>query len=276
MLDIAPKTFQRIVDIARKRWGIHLTERKTALVANRLTSLLRKTGRFASIEDYVEHLERDANEEDMLVFFDSLSTNVTSFFRDPQHFHFLERELWTPVLRGTIPCANRRVRLWSCACSVGCEPYSLAIQALELVPDIANWDVRILATDLSNKALAAARRGVYAESTVAQMDPALREKYFERVRGDDGLTMYRVRDAVRKLVTIRQLNLMDEWPFAGPFDVVFVRNVMIYFDRETRERLVRRLAGYLRPNGVLAVGGAETLSGLDVPLRPAAASVYLK
>jgi chemotaxis protein methyltransferase CheR len=276
MLDIAPKTFQRIADIAQKRWGIHLTERKTALVANRLTSLLRKTDRFGSIEDYVEHLERDANEEDMLVFFDSLSTNVTSFFRDPQHFHFLERELWTPLLRGTIPCPGRRVRLWSCACSVGCEPYSLAIQALELVPDLANWDVRILATDLSNKALAAARRGVYAESAVRQLDPALREKHFDRVRGDEGSTMFRVRDAVRKLVTVRQLNLMDEWPFAGPFDVVFVRNVMIYFDRETRERLVRRLAGYLRPNGVLAVGGAETLSGLDVPLRPAAASVYLK
>jgi chemotaxis protein methyltransferase CheR len=273
MLEIAPDVFQRIVTLAKARWGIHLTDRKLPLVTNRLNTHLRKTQRFATIADYVDHLERECDEEDMLVFFDILSTNVTSFFRDPQHFHFLERELWTPLVRGAIPCPGRRVRLWSAACSIGCEPYSLAIQALELVPDIDRWDIRILATDLSTKALRGAREGTYPEQVVEKLDAGVRDRYFERIDGAD-TPRYRVCQAVRDLVTINRLNLMEPFPFKGPFDVIFVRNVMIYFDRDTREQLVRRLAEYLRPNGILTVGGAETLSGLDVPLTGAAASVY--
>ncbi len=273
MLDIAPDTFQRITDLAKRRWGIHLTERKLPLVANRLTNFLRRTGKFRSIDEYVQHLEADAGEEDMLVFFDVLSTNVTSFFRDPQHFHLLERDFWTPLLRGVRPANGHRVRLWSAACSVGCEPYSMAIQARELLEHRQDWDVKVLATDLSSKALSAARRAEYADSVVARMDPGLRERHFDRTQGPDG-PMWRVKDATRSMVTVRRLNLMEEWPFRGPFDVIFVRNVMIYFDRDTRESLVRRLAKYLRPGGFLAVGGAETLSGLDVPLKPVAASVY--
>ncbi len=273
MLEIAPNVFSRIVSLAKARWGIHLTDRKLPLVTNRLNTYLRKVQKFDSIEAYVNHLEEACDEDDMLVFFDILSTNVTSFFRDPQHFHFLERELWTPLVRGTIPCPNRKVRLWSAACSVGCEPYSMAIQALELVPDIERWDIRILATDLSSKALRGAREGVYSEQVVEKVEPELRKRYFEPVNAKDG-RMYRVCQAVRDLVIINRLNLMEPFPFRGPFDVIFVRNVMIYFDKDTRERLVQRLAKYLRANGILAVGGAETLSGLDVPLHPAAASIY--
>jgi chemotaxis protein methyltransferase CheR len=275
MLDIAPHVFNRIVALAKARWGIHLTERKLPLVTNRLNTYLRKANKFASIEAYVDHLERECDEEDMLVFFDILSTNVTSFFRDPQHFHFLERELWTPLLRGTIPCPGKKVRLWSAACSVGCEPYSMAIQALELVPDIDRWDVKILATDLSSKALRGARDGLYAEAVVAKLDADVRSRYFEPVTTDKG-RMFRVCSAVRDLVVINRLNLMEPFPFRGPFDVIFVRNVMIYFDKDTREQLVRRLGDYLKVNGILAVGGAETLSGLDTPLNPAAASIYRK
>jgi chemotaxis protein methyltransferase CheR len=274
MIDISPDIFQRIVSIAKSRWGIHLTERKLPLVVNRLSSFLRNTGKFATIDEYVHHLEDGADEDDMLVFFDILSTNVTSFFRDPQHFHALERELYQPAIRGALPI-GRRIRIWSAACSVGCEPYSLAMQALELLPDIATWDVKILATDLSSKALAAARDGIYTDQIVERVDEPLRSKYFERVR-HDGDRAWSVCDQVRKLVVIRRLNLMDQFPFRGPFDAVFIRNVMIYFDRDTRENLVRRIAGYLRPGGILAVGSAETLSGLDVPLKPVAASVYVK
>lgn len=275
MLDIAPAVFQRIVTLAKAKWGIHLTERKLPLVTNRLNTYLRKTQKFPSIAAYVDHLEEACDEEDMLVFFDILSTNVTSFFRDPQHFHFLERELWTPLVRGAIPCPGKRVRLWSAACSVGCEPYSMAIQALELVPDIDRWDVKILATDLSSKALRGAREATYPEQVVAKLDADVRQRYFEPIQGREG-TMYRVCKAVRDLVVINRLNLMEPFPFRGPFDVIFVRNVMIYFDKDTRERLVQRLSEYLRTNGILAVGGAETLSGLDTVLQPAAASIYRK
>jgi chemotaxis protein methyltransferase CheR len=275
MPEIATELFRRIADIAMARWGIHLTERKRTLVANRLSNHLRRTGRFATLEAFVDHLERHAGDEDMLVFFDVLATNVTSFFRDPQHFHLLEREFWTPLARGAIPCPGRRIRLWSAACSVGCEAYSLAIQALEMLPQPSSWDIRVLATDLSTKALSAAREGSYSDAVVAAVDPALRERHFVASSTADG-TVWRVGEHVRRLVAVRRLNLMEQFPFRGPFDVVFLRNVMIYFDAPTREALVRRIAGYLRPGGILAVGGAESLSGLDVPLRPLAASVYVR
>jgi chemotaxis protein methyltransferase CheR len=164
-------TFKRIADIARRRWGLSLGERKMQLVANRLTSHLRKSGG-GEIEDYVSRLERNPTEDDMLVLFDILSTNVTSFFRDPAHFAFLERELYTGLAKGTLALPGKRLRIWSAACSIGAEPYSLAMQALELLPPAAGYDVKILATDLANKALVGCREGIYTESQLSGLSPS--------------------------------------------------------------------------------------------------------
>ena len=133
MPELTDTTFKRIAEIARARWGLSLSEKKIPLVANRLTSHLRKQGG-GTIDDFMKRMERNPSEEDMLLFFDLLSTNVTSFFRDPAHFAFLERELYTPLAKGTLAVPGRKLRLWSAACSTGAEPYSLAMQALELLP----------------------------------------------------------------------------------------------------------------------------------------------
>jgi chemotaxis protein methyltransferase CheR len=274
MSTLTESTFKRIADIARRRWGLSLGERKMQLVANRLSSHLRKHGG-GEIEDYVQRLERNPSEEDMLVLFDILSTNVTSFFRDPAHFAFLERELYTPLAKGTLAVPGRKLRLWSAACSTGAEPYSLAMQALELLPPGSGFDVKIVATDLSNKALDGCRAATYSETQLSGLSPERRARWMTKTDTPAG-PQWKVKDEVRKLVEVRRQNLVENYTGLGPFDVVFLRNVMIYFDRETRREVVMRMHGVIRPGGILAVGSAETLSGLDVPFRPAAASVYTR
>ena len=274
MSTLTESTFKRIADIARRRWGLSLGERKMQLVANRLSSHLRKHGG-GEIEDYVQRLERNPSEEDMLVLFDILSTNVTSFFRDPAHFAFLERELYTPLAKGTLAVPGRKLRLWSAACSTGAEPYSLAMQALELLPPSTGYDIRIVATDLSNKALDVCRAATYSETQLSGLSPERRARWMTKSDTPAG-PQWKVKDEVRKLVEVRRQNLVENYTGLGPFDVVFLRNVMIYFDRETRREVVMRMHGVIRTGGILAVGSAETLSGLDVPFRPAAASVYIR
>ena len=271
---ITPKQFQLISSIAREHWGLNLSERKMDLVCNRLTKFLTRAP-YDSVEEYLEHLTTHADDEDRLVFFDILSTNVTSFFRERQHFDYLEREFYTPLARGTIALPGGRIRMWSAGCSTGCEPYSMALHARESLPDLDRWDVKILATDLSNSAVANARSAVYPEPMVAALDQGLLRRYFERGTGVQAGSV-RVCGQVRSMVSVARLNLMGEWPMKGPFDVIFCRNVMIYFDKDTRERLVNRFCRLLRPGGILAIGSSETLSGIATPLRSVAPSTYVK
>ena len=277
MSALTETTFKRIAEIARRRWGLSLGERKMQLVANRLTSHLRKSGG-GEIEDYVARLERNPTEDDMLVLFDLLSTNVTSFFRDPAHFAFLERELYTGLAKGTLALPGKRLRIWSAACSIGAEPYSLAMQALELLPASAGYDVKILATDLANKAIVGCREGVYTESQLTGLSPERRAKFLVKAEPKPGTgePRWRVKDEVKRLVEVRRQNLVEPYTGLGPFDVIFLRNVMIYFDRDTRREVVMRMHGVMRPGAIIAVGSAETLSGLDVPLKAAAPSIYTR
>lgn len=274
---LTESTFKRIAEIARRRWGLSLGERKMQLVANRLTSHLRKSGG-GEIEDYVSRLERNPTEDDMLVLFDILSTNVTSFFRDPAHFAFLERELYSGLAKGTLALPGKHLRIWSAACSIGAEPYSLAMQALELLPASAGYDVKILATDLANKALVGCREGIYTEGQLSGLSPERRARFLVKAepKPGSGEPRWRVKDEVKRLVEVRRQNLVEPYTGLGPFDVIFLRNVMIYFDRETRREVVLRMHGVMRPGSILAVGSAETLSGLDVPLKAAAPSIYLR
>lgn len=274
MTMLASSQFQRIATIARERWGLCLTDKKLPLVSNRLSSFMLHST-FDSVEKYLEHLENDADEEDRLVFFDLLSTNVTSFFRDRPHFDYLEREFYTPLARGNLTTAGRRIRIWSAACSTGQEPYTLAMNAVENLPDLRSWDFKILGTDLSNFAVEQAKAGTYPVDKLDGISPELVRKHFVRGNGS-GKDQYTVAPHLRSLVTISRLNLMDPWPFKGKFDVIFCRNVMIYFDSKTRRELVLRFHELLRPGGILAIGSAETLAGLNTPFTAAQASVYVK
>lgn len=273
---LSKRQFAEIAAIARERWGLDLTDKKQALVQNRLTKMLARSQSYESIEQYLDHLRTNGTEEDMLVFFDMLSTNTTSFFREKEHFDHLA-EYFYPGLESAP--RGRRVRIWSAACSNGSEPYTIGIHARECLPGLDNLDFKILATDLSNKALDAARNAVYPEKALDHLSRQIRATYFEpraMTRGDKSEAFFQVHHSVRSLVSVHQLNLMDPWPMKGPFDVIFLRNVMIYFDKTTREQLVQRMRGLLRAGGLLVIGSAETLSGLDVGLRMVRPAIYVK
>lgn len=274
MSTLAESDFRRIASIAKDRWGLHLTDRKRALVSNRLASLLRKS-KYQSTSEYLDHIETAGDEADMMLLFDVLSTNVTSFFREKEHFELLDQHLYRPIREGLYSPYEGRIRLWSAACSNGAEPYSMAIHAIESLQNINELDLRILATDLAASPLEQADHAVYPKKMVQHLPPELVSKHFMCGTGpNDGSV--KVGQTARRLVTLGQLNLMEPWPMRGPFDAVFCRNVMIYFDKATRERLVNRIASILRPGGLLAIGSAETLSGLRTPMRPLGPSFYVK
>ena len=275
MLTLSQQQFERVAAIAKERWGLHLPSKKMTLVSSRLATFLRGS-RFRDVGEYLDHLAREADEEDMLVFFDLLSTNVTSFFRDRQHFDYLERELFTALARGNLTLPRREVRMWSAGCSTGPEAYTMAITARDHLPPDGGWDVRILATDLSNFAVGAARAGVYDPRMLDDVPRDVVSRHFEVRQGASGRTMA-VRPHLKEMVRVARLNLMEPWPMQGPFDVIFCRNVMIYFDAPTRERLISRFYEMLRPGGVFAVGSAETLSGVaGAPFKPVLPSLYVK
>ena len=274
MRSMTPKQFQHIASIAKEYWGLNLSERKMELVSNRLAKFLTRSP-YDSIDEYLDHLTNQADDEDRLVFFDILSTNVTSFFRERQHFDYLEREFYTPLARGAIALPGKRIRMWSAGCSTGCEPYTMAIHAAEHLKNFKSWDIKILATDLSNSAVANAKSATYPESMLNGIEPDIVKKYFMKGSGEQS-GMVQVCNEIRSIVSVARLNLMEKWPMKGPFDVIFCRNVMIYFDKDTRERLVNRYCDLLRPGGILAIGSSETLSGIDTPLQSVAPSTYVK
>lgn len=262
--------FDRVAAIAKRRWGLALTPAKRQLVTSRLASFMRSAP-YETVDAYLRHLEVGKDEKELLNFFDLLSTNVTSFFRDRAHFDYLEQELFTGLARGTITLPGKRLRMWSAGCSTGCEPYTMAMVAHDRLESARGWDVQILATDLSNYAVEEASAGAYERDAIKTLPRESLHKHFEERDG-----RWRVRPHLRQMVRVAQLNLMEDWPMRGPFDVIFCRNVMIYFDAPTRERLVRRFVDLLRPGGIFAVGSAETLAGMNIGIRSVMPSLYVK
>jgi chemotaxis protein methyltransferase CheR len=215
-------------------------------------------------------LESDPSGQELAMMIDSLTTNKTSFFRESQHFEFLEREL-LPAWRAR----GEKIRIWCAGCSSGEEPYTIGITLKEALPDINRLDVKILATDISTRVLAKARQGVYDKETLQDVPPGLVSRYFTPI-GTTSSRAYRVNDSVRSLITFARLNLMDPWPMNGPFNAIFCRNVMIYFDKPTQKKLVHRYWELLEPGGHLFVGHSESLTSTTQELRYVKPAVYVK
>ena len=267
--ELSDAEFHHIRRLVYRMSGIDLHSGKEGLVKSRLVKRLRTLG-IDTFEDYLAHLERDASGEEMAMMVDALTTNKTSFFREAQHFDYLRQHV-LPTLRSRA----RAMRLWSAACSTGEEPFSMAMLLRdELGPDSASA-VRILATDISARVLAHATAGVYEEEELRDVPRALVARHFTLARTSP-THAYRVNDALRSMVRFARLNLIGPWPMRGPFDVIFCRNVMIYFDEPTQQRLVRRLWDILAPGGHLFVGHSESLSALTHEFRHARPAVYVK
>lgn len=254
--------FERISRFAYDKFGVLLGPGKEELVTARLAPKLRRLG-LPNFSSYLAHVERDPSGLAMLELIDSLTTNHTSFFREEQHFKFLTG----PALE--LLKASPAPAVWSAACSSGEEPYSIAMWLAEYAPAVGSR-LKVLATDISTKVLAAAQKGEYPSERVDSIPKAFQAKYFLATAG--GLT---VRPEVRSRVEFRRLNLVE--PMTGvtqKFPVIFCRNVMIYFDAKTQERLIGQLAERLAPGGYLFVGHSESLSSLNQPLKYIQPAVY--
>jgi len=271
---LAEKDFRRVSDLIYQYCGINLHMGKKELVRARLAKRVRKGG-FRSLTEYIEYALNDPTHEEFSVLVDCLTTNTTSFFREEQHFIFLEDVVLPSMIEAKRREKKKKIRAWSAACSSGEEPYSLAITVLDALDNPAAWDAKILATDISTSMLARCRAGVYPKERVEPVGAQQRQRYFQTVR-IDGETHYKVGPELRSVVAFRYLNLMDTWPFKGPLDFVFCRNVMIYFDKPTQERLINRLWEVLAPGGFLFVGHSESLTGIKHSFRYVRPTIYRK
>ncbi|HTU65722.1 MAG TPA: protein-glutamate O-methyltransferase CheR [Steroidobacteraceae bacterium] len=245
--------FDRIRELVRQHTGIALSEAKRQLVYGRLSRRLRAL-KMSSFREYITLLERGEPAE-LEEFTNAVTTNLTSFFREPHHFEFLARELLPKLVahdKGT-----RRLRIWCCAASTGEEPYSLSMVLREAGGLLSGWDAKLLATDLDSNVLAHGMTGVYTEERFQTMTAARRSRWFDELDGDP--PKLEVKDELRSLITFKQLNLMHDWPMRGPFDAIFCRNVIIYFDKDTQRKLFERMARLQRPGDYLFLGHSESL-----------------
>lgn len=272
---LSESLFQKFSTLVYREAGINLHDGKKALLEARLAKRLRATG-IASPKEYLDFILSEEGREEYVRFFDAVSTNLTFFFREPKHFEFLEKIAVPEILERNRRDGRSRIRIWSAGCSTGEEPYSIAMTVLAALDHPGRWDFRVLATDISTRVLSAAQAGVYDKAKLTHVPAALRQRFFEPVVHGGPSKSYRVSGELMKIVAFRRLNLMDPFPFSGPFDVIFCRNVMIYFDKKTQESLIQKMSAYLHAGGYFLVGHSESLTGLKHPLRYVKPAVYRK
>ena len=265
---LQPREFEAIRRLAYEKFGLDLRKGKEELVAARLGKRMREGG-FRSFEEYYRHVVQDQSGAALIGMIDALATNHTSFLREAAHFEFL-RERVLPGLR-----ERARVELWSAACSTGEEPYTLAFSLCEAWGLEAFRRVRILATDISTKVLAAAQKAVYPAERFQAFPPTWLRQFLLRGEGR-WKGHYRIKPEIWSQVEFARLNLVEPFTHIRPFAAIFCRNVMIYFDKPTQEVLVNRLAEILEPGGYLFIGHAESLSSVRHGLTYVQPAVYRK
>lgn len=255
-MKVSPAQFAFLRDLLRRRTGVVIDDSKQYLVVARLMPIVRQRA-IPSLDTLVDRIRKTGDkalEKDVL---NAMMTHETSFFRDKSPYETL-RQLVTEMIPKR--SAHRQLVIWSAACSTGQEPYSIAMLLNEHFPDlVASWRIRIIATDISEPVLARAREGVFSElETNRGLPPAMLKRYFRPLQGK-----WTIAQECRRLVEFRLLNLNGPWPALPPCDVIFLRNVMLYFDVPTRAALVGKMRRVLKPDGALFLGGAETMIGID-------------
>ena len=251
-MNLTDEDFSRIVTHIKDEYGIDLRQ-KRLLVEGRLAYTVRSYG-FKSFKEYIDFVLSDRKDEKYISFINKLTTNHTYFMREMEHFDYFMNEI-LPYIEKTV--TDKDVRIWSAGCSYGHEPYNLAMCIDEYFGERKPmWDLKILATDISSKALTAAKKGIYKDSELYEVPPDWKNKYFTRY--DD--KHYQVVDSIRKEVVFKYLNLMEDFNHKKPFDLILCRNVMIYFDAETRAKLIDKLYEETKPGGFLLIGHAENIS----------------
>ena len=269
--DLTDEDFRKFSVLIYEKCGICLHEGKKELVRARLNKRLRQTG-IKDFKTYYHYLTQDDSGDELVVMLDAISTNKTSFFREQKHFDFLFQKVFPTLKAGKF---GQRFRFWSAACSSGEEPYTLAICLNEFFGHDSSINMKLLATDISTKVLNEAQQGIYSMEKLENIPLHIQRTYFQQGHGKhEGFV--RVKSIVQNMVTFRRLNLMDEFPFNEVFSFIFCRNVMIYFDKKTQQKLVNKFYNCIIPGGFLFIGHSESLTGIDHPFKYVQPSIYQK
>ena len=262
--DLSPEDFRRVRQIAYERAGLAIPAGKEGLVRSRLSKRLRER-RIGSFSAYLNAVAADSNGEEMVKLIDLLTTNKTDFFREPAHFDYLLAKVMPAIM-----AARKPLRIWSAGCSTGEEPYTLSMLLKESLPE--RYDFRILATDISTRVVAAARKGEYTDEQLSDVSRERQVRWFAKSSPGHATAV----PELRAPISFAHLNLMATWPMTGPFDVILCRNVMIYFDKPTVTRLVNRFHDLLAPGGHLFIGHSESLTAIEHRYRYVQPAVYAK
>ncbi len=259
------RNFSLISDVAYHITGIKRGDHKKNMIYSRLARRIRALG-LKSFDEYCRLIETESGPE-ITEFVNAITTNLTAFFREPHHFEFLANTVCANIRRqGGV----QRMRGWSAGCSTGEEPYSIAMVLRESMPP-TGWDIKLLATDLDSNVVAHSKEGVYNADRIEDISSARQKKWFMHDR--DGRQV-KVKQSLQDLLTFKQLNLLHSWPMKGPFDFIFCRNVVIYFDKETQKILFDRYADLLKPNGYLFIGHSETLHKVSDRFKSLGKTMY--
>ena len=268
---ITPQEFKLFREFIYEQTGIALAEHKITLVQGRFSKRLRQLG-LNSYREYYDYVRSDAGGEEIFQLINAISTNVTHFFREPPHWEIMEERLPEILSRKR----DKRLRIWSAASSTGEEPYSIAIFLRDKIKDFSSWDIKILASDISQEVLQKAIAGIYDEKSVRNFPRQMLLHHFDTLKEKDGTKRYVVKDELKKLIMFRMFNLVtgDFSLFKNKFDMIFCRNVMIYFDPPTQQALVSRFAKMLEKKSLLFIGQSEALTRNKDEFQLIRASVY--
>ena len=271
---LSQRNFQRLASFIEDYSGIKMPPSKTTMIEGRLRRRLRATG-IADLKQYCDYLfERDGLATEAIHLIDVMTTNKTEFFREPDHFRFLVEHAVPHLMSGARGGAGAPLKVWSAACSIGAEPYTLAMVLADLGQQTAISRYGITATDISTEVLAAAVIGIYPEAMVEPVPPEFRRRYVLRSK-DRSLRQVRIVPELRAAVRFARINLMEApYQVDREMDIIFCRNILIYFDKATQQSVLQNLTDHLRVGGFLVLGHSETLSGFQLPLEPVGPTVF--
>lgn len=257
--------FRFLAGLANAKTGIVLNEQKKDMVYGRLVRRLRAL-KLGSFREYCDLIDSPCGADEMGHLINAITTNLTSFFREGHHFEHLR----DTVLKPLVQSGQKRIRLWSSACSAGMEPYSMAMTMRAAIPGIDQYDAKILATDIDTNMVNTGHQGQYNASDVGPVP----NEYARYLQPGQKPNTVQMSDELRRMITFKQLNLLEDWPMKGPFDAVFCRNVVIYFDKPTKEVLFERMAELIKPQGWLYIGHSENLHGISDRFKLIGRTIY--
>jgi len=270
--DLSDKEFQLFKELIYRETGINMSDKKKKLIVARLSKRLRVL-ELDSFTEYYHYLKESPDSDNEIVnLINRVTTNKTDFFREKHHFDFLQKELFPQIIVDSKSTGNRKLRIWSAGCSSGEEPYTLGMVVAESFKAERGWDIKILATDLDTEILQRAIAGIYPTQLITPVPNEYLAKYFIRT-GE----LYEVNSFIKSMISFRKLNLMDEtFPMKNPFDIIFCRNVIIYFDTETKDNLLTKYHKHLKSKGHMFIGHSESLMHMKDKFRYLKHTIYQK